>query len=58
MKRFNTIFNMSDTIENFERDWDLWTKDNNIQNNALLESMFQIKRKWNNFFGGAKHITK
>lgn len=28
IERFNTILNMSDTIENFKCDWDLWTKDN------------------------------
>lgn len=57
MDRFNHLLNMSDTIQKFEEKWDCWMKDNNIQDNAWLESMFQLCHKWcpvftRDFLGG------
>lgn len=56
MERFNKILNNSDTIEKFEHNWDMHM--------YILESMFQLRRKWcpiymrNNFFRGMQNTQK
>lgn len=39
MDKFNDMFNMSETIEEFKRNWDNRTRDNGIQDNRWLKSI-------------------